>query len=154
MTFSKMTCSGWGEGTGAQGGGLRLEVETRPHQVAVCRSHGRCGGIWDSGSQFSNSSRLGFKQCLLLSPTGWGNFPVDTNSVELAQIRFLLKRMLVEKPSLCSRQPSVKCGLSRILSAPGRRRWVRLTCKNARISVWSSSAKPLLLTPHSTLPSP
>lgn len=35
-------------------------------------------------------------------PVGWGNFPVNTNSVELAQIRFLLKRMLVEKPSLCS----------------------------------------------------
>lgn len=40
-----------GEGTGTQGGGLSLEVETRPHQVAVCRSHGSCFSVEGFGTQ-------------------------------------------------------------------------------------------------------
>lgn len=62
------------------------EVGTRPHQVAVCRSYGSSSsaGILD----FKTCSRVDFK---VLPPpvANWmGDFPVNANSVELAQIGF------------------------------------------------------------------
>lgn len=118
-----MTCH-WGRGLERKEEASALKLRPDPTRWQCAEVMAAASRWRDLGSQFSNSSRLGFKQCPLLSPVRWGNFPVNTNNVELAQNRFLLKRMLVEKPSLCNKQLSVRWSLSRILSALGRRRWV------------------------------
>lgn len=107
MTFSYMTCH-WGRGLERKEEASALKLRPDPTRWQYAEVMAAASRWRDLGSQFSNSSRLGFKQCPLLSPVRWGNFLVNTNNVELAQIRFVLKRMQVEKPSLCNKQLSVK----------------------------------------------